>query len=101
MVEPVGFIDCYTCDGSDPECHCRHHPWSAQRPAQLPYFICASRLPAIYNDLVQQYYWIEKGILPNQGALLDQPAAYVDVMPMVSSLVNKAQQEVIKREKDK
>lgn len=90
------FFPCYLCEGNDPECDCRTHPWAAQFVSYLPTNICPSKVGREYYDMIQQYFWLEKGILPNIGSLLDQPSTYVDIMPFVSSYINKCNEEIRK-----
>jgi hypothetical protein len=93
---PYKFFPCYICDGNDVECDCRTHPWASQYSSFLPTEICPNKVDKSYYDAIQMYYWIEKGILPDNGCLLDQSATFVDIMPFISSYITKCQDEVRK-----
>lgn len=67
--------------------------------------ILYKRCPANYADfgymaIINLYHQYEKGIMPYEGGLLNQPAKFVDLMDLVHNLIEEKQfehQEKIKK----
>lgn len=70
--EPVFWITCTTCDGGDP--HCETCGGTAK---QSMYRCPANVLWPGAGRLVDAYQWSEKGLLPSEGGVADQPAILI------------------------
>ena len=50
-----------------------------------------------YGQLVDMHRQFRKGILVNDGGLMDQPSKYIDLMNMVENLVSQKEIEAMKK----